>query len=162
MYIYLYTIIWIDAVYNMLCLDISTDLEHHKVIVSVSPVQKSYELGSQVTLRCIAPQSYGNFVLPRFYYRWFSTRSENLRNTYSSTGSSSYSFTLHTNYPKSADYYCDIYRNDQFLGSGKTVITIKGNIIYINNFVKYQCLLNHWMKLIIYLLFCRYFTELKF
>ena len=120
----------------MLCLDVSTDLEYHKVIVSVSPVQKSYELGSQVTLRCIAPQSYGNFVLPQFYYRWFSTRSGNLRNTYSSTGSSSYSFTLNTNHPRSADYYCDIYRNNQFLGSGKTVITIKGMHIYINNCIK--------------------------
>ena len=115
----------------MLCLDISTDLEHHKVIVSVSPVQKSYELGSQVTLRCIAPQSYGNFVIPRFYYQWFSTRSGNLHNSYSSVGSATYSFTIPTSHPKSAEYYCDIYRNGQFLGSGKTTITVKGIIIII-------------------------------
>ena len=109
------------------------DLEHHKVIVSVLPIQESYEIGSQVTLKCIAPQTYGNFVLPQFYYRWSSiTRQGYFFHSYSSTGSNSYFFTISKSHPKSADYHCDIYRNGQFLGSGKTTVIIKGIPGYYN------------------------------
>ena len=95
----------------------------------MSPVQESYEMGSQVTLKCIALRLYGNYVLPRSYYRLFTKRIGNIYNTYSSTGSATYSFTIPTTHPKSEDYHCDIYRNGQLLGSGKTTITVKGSCI---------------------------------
>lgn len=132
--------------------NILTDLEYHNVTVSVSPVQESYEIGSRMTLRCIAPRIYGNFVLPQFYYRLFSSRRQrNIYNTYSSTGSATYSFTIPTTHPKSADYHCNVYYRNQLLGSGKTVIRIKGsihNLVDEANFNTCAC--------------CRYFTEHKF
>lgn len=117
-----------------------TDLELHKVIVSVTPVQETYEIGSQVTLECKAPQSYGNFTGLEFNYRWSSTANRGyIRNAYTSNGSDTYSFVVPTTHPRSAYYHCDIYRNDQFLASGNTSLTVKGEWLPCTNYTACTC-----------------------
>ena len=92
--------------------------EYYKVSVHVSPAQKGYEVGSQITLNCTAtpsPQAYDNFLFPVMYH-WYSAD-----RGYISSRSVIYPYEQDL-----TDYYCLVYRGGRLLGRERKTLNIKG------------------------------------
>ena len=91
-----------------------TEREQYKILIEVDPAQESYDIGTQVTLRCILPPSLQSSpfvtidwkttvpnVLP--YVPYFLP----LRYEYE-LDTSNISFVVPTHHPMSANYYCSV------------------------------------------------------
>ena len=98
------------------------------------PAQESYEIGTQVTLRCILPPSLQKFPLKTI--RWGTTVPA-VRFGYDPSRSNT-SFVIPAHHPTSANYYCFVNGEDHYyydggtiLGTGRITLKIKGIHYYM-------------------------------
>ena len=110
-------------------------MAHYQVEIHASPAKESYEIGSQVTLNCIAtplPQKHYNFTFPVINYQWHSSGRRFINNYFRG---SSISFEIGAHQQTVVEYFCSIYGysifNGRLLGKGRITLTIEG----INNYV---------------------------
>ena len=96
--------------------------------IQISPPQKSYEIGSQLTINCTAtpsPGIYQNFTFP-LVYRWYYPG-----RALSSSSTNTWIYTISSR-EQSGNYYCLIYNSDSYnlLGQQRIKLNIEGILFY--------------------------------
>ena len=123
--------------------------EQYKISIEVYPAQESYDIGTQVTLRCILPPSLQRS--PFITIDWKTTVPNVLR--YVGVDRSNVSFVVPAHHPISANYYCSVQGMDYpptEVARQRITIKIKGEIKSIakwkfspgEHFCQFLCLLS--------------------
>ena len=113
---------WFMCLRNYNCFQLIIEKTYYNATIEIFPAQESYEIGTQVTLRCTPPPSF-HWRSPRITWRSTSTT----RFYYGSN----FTFVIPSHYPNLVNYYCFVYGGrfyfkNVLLGRGKVTLKIKG------------------------------------
>lgn len=107
----------------------------YNIMVEVLPTQESYEIGTEVTLRCVLPPSLQR--LPSVTVSWSTLVPDVLPfPDYDKSSRPNISFVIPANHPASASYNCSVKGthlrgNDVLLAMEGTTIKIKGTHMHV-------------------------------
>ena len=109
MCLFVLAIIEFDIVNLIPFIHCHAEREQYKISIEVYPAQESYDIGTQVTLRCILPPSLQNF--PFITIDWKTTVPNVLPYYHPlryELDTSNVSFVVPSHHPMSANYYCSV------------------------------------------------------